>query len=77
MAQWKQIQLVSMRLQVRSLTSFSGLRIRRCREQWCRLEAIAPIQPLAWELPYATGAALKRKKKIIRNFNKAIAALMK
>ena len=24
--------------------------------------AEAPIQPLAWELPYATGAALKRKK---------------
>ena len=25
--------------------------------------ATAPIQPLAWELPYATGAALKRQKK--------------
>ena len=24
--------------------------------------APAPIQPLAWELPYATGVALKRKK---------------
>ena len=23
---------------------------------------IAPIQPLAWELPYATGAIIKRKK---------------
>ena len=23
----------------------------------------APIQPLAWELPYATGAVLKRKRK--------------
>ena len=22
----------------------------------------APIQPLAWELPYATGVAIKRKK---------------
>ena len=30
---------------------------------WCRLAAAAPIGPLAWELPYATGAALKRKKK--------------
>ena len=30
---------------------------------WCRLAATAPIQPLAWELPYATGAALKKKKK--------------
>ena len=24
---------------------------------WCRLAATAPIQPLAWEPPYATGAA--------------------
>ena len=24
---------------------------------WCRLAATAPIQPLAWELPYATDAA--------------------
>ena len=29
---------------------------------WCRPAATAPIQPLAWELPYATGAAQKRKK---------------
>ena len=29
---------------------------------WCRLAAIALIQPLAREPPYATGAALKRKK---------------
>ena len=28
---------------------------------WCRLEAVAPIQPLAWEPPYAAGAALKTK----------------
>ena len=26
---------------------------------WCRLAATAPIRPLAWELRYATGAALK------------------
>ena len=34
---------------------------------WCRLAATAPIQPLAWELPYALGAALKsqKKKKIV------------
>ena len=30
---------------------------------WCRLAAVAPIQPLAWELPYATGVAIKRKNK--------------
>ena len=31
---------------------------------WHRPAATAPIQPLAWEPPYATGAALKKKKKI-------------
>ena len=33
---------------------------------WCRLEARVPIRPLAWEPPYAVGAALgkaKRQKK--------------
>ena len=29
---------------------------------WCRLEATTPIRPLAWEPPYASGAALKRQK---------------
>ena len=29
---------------------------------WYRLAAIAPIQPLAWEPPYAMGVALKRQK---------------
>ena len=29
---------------------------------WCRLAATAPIQPLAWEPPYAVDAALKRQK---------------
>ena len=28
---------------------------------WCRLAAVALIHPLAWELPYATDVALKRK----------------
>ena len=28
----------------------------------CRLAAVAPIQPLAWEPPHATGAALKQNK---------------
>ena len=26
---------------------------------WCRLAATTPIRPLAWEPPYAVGAALK------------------
>ena len=30
---------------------------------WHRLSAVAPIEPLAWELPYAVGAALKSKIK--------------
>ena len=36
-----------------------------------RPAAKAPIRPLAWELPYAMGAALKRKlkKKERKNFN--------
>ena len=29
---------------------------------WCRQAAVTPIRPLAWELPYATGEALKRQK---------------
>ena len=29
---------------------------------WCRLAAAAPIRPLAWELPYAAAAAMKRNK---------------
>ena len=30
---------------------------------WCKLAAAVPIQPLAWELPYALGVTLKRPKK--------------
>ena len=30
---------------------------------WCRPAAVAPIGPLAWEPPYAKGAALKSRKK--------------
>ena len=29
---------------------------------WCRPAATAPIRPLAWEPPYAAGAALEDKK---------------
>ena len=36
---------------------------------WCRPAAAAPIQHLAWEPPYAVGAALKSKKK--KNNNKS------
>ena len=30
---------------------------------WCRPEAIAPIRPLTWELPYAADVALEKTKK--------------
>ena len=30
---------------------------------WCMLAATALIGPLAWELPYAVGSALKNKQK--------------
>ena len=45
---------------------------------WCRPVATAPIRPLAWEPPYATGAALekakkdKKKKKSIESMNQLI-----
>ena len=29
---------------------------------WPRLAAVAPVQPLAWEPPYAEGTALKSKQ---------------
>ena len=41
---------------------------------WCRPAGVAPIQPLAWESPYAMGAALKKKlkkKRIIKVGGKA------
>ena len=63
-----------MRMWVWSLTLLNGLRIQCCHELWCRgldpellwlwcrPRATAPIGPLAWEPPYATGMALKDKK---------------
>ena len=30
---------------------------------WCRPAATGPIEPLAWEPPYAMGEALKRPQK--------------
>ena len=35
---------------------------------WCRPAGTAPIQPLAWELPYAAGVALKSKKRKKREY---------
>ena len=39
---------------------------------WCRLAAIAPIQPLAWEPPYAVGSVLKLKKEKRKKTNKLV-----
>ena len=69
---------VSMRMQVQSLPSLSGLKLSiwhhsscnvdlTCASDpvllWYRLVAVATIQPLAWELPYAAGMALKKRPK--------------
>ena len=53
---------MSIRMWVQTLASLSGLRILHCHKLWCRPAAAVPIRPLAWELPYATGVALKRQK---------------
>ena len=59
-AQQKQIRLGTLRFRVRSLASLGGSDPVLL---WCRLAAAAPILPLAWELPYIAGVALKRKEK--------------
>ena len=41
----------------------SGFRIWHCCELQYKPATAAPIRPLAWEPPYATGVSLKRKKK--------------
>ena len=58
---------------VQSLASLSGLRIRGCSVGcrrsldpallclWCRLAAIAPIRPLAWERVWAQKASKQTK----------------
>ena len=51
-----------MRMQVQYLASLSGLRIHSWCDLWCRPAAVAPIWPLAWELPYAMGVTLKKSK---------------
>ena len=78
MAQWVGPDIVSMEMCVQSLALLSELRIsvaphygigHRCGWDpallwlWHRLEATAPIRPLAWEPLYATGAALEKAKR--------------
>ena len=76
MAQWL-MNPTSISEDTASVPCSVGLRIWRCCELWCRshygsdpvllwlwrrLVAAAWIQSLAWELPYAVGAALKGRK---------------
>ena len=73
MAQWKLMLLASMKIQICSLALLSGQATVSCGVGcrcgsdlavlwlWCRLAALALIRPLAQELPYAAGAALKNK----------------
>ena len=64
-----------MRMWIWSLAFLSGLSIWHCLELWCRSQmqlrllwlwyrpaAVARIWPLTWELPYASGASLKKQK---------------
>ena len=78
-ALWVKNQLIFIRIRVKSLASISGLRTRRCcklqhRSQvqlnlallwlwWCEPAAVAPIQPLVWEVPYAAKYLPKKQKK--------------
>ena len=39
---------------------------------WYRLAAAAPIRPLAWEPPYAAGAAQEIAKKIYKKIKKIL-----
>ena len=75
--QQKQIQLVSLRIWGSSTVLVQWVGDPALRELWCRLQkqlwfcvavAVAgscstDLTPLAWELLYASGAALKSKKK--------------
>ena len=84
-AQQKGIWLVSMRTQVWSLASLSGLRIQHCLELWCRLQmwprsgvAVAVVQASNYSfnstsslrIPYTTGVALKTTTTITTTTNK-------
>ena len=70
----QRVRLVSMRIHVQILVSLSELRIwgvgHSCGSDlallwlWHRLAAAAPTQPLAQELPYATGIAFKKQKTV-------------
>ena len=74
-AGWKP-DVVSMRIWVWFLALISGLRTWHCCKLWLEsgivmsvvwASAVGLMQLLAWELPYASGEALKKKKEKKRN----------
>ena len=87
MAQRKQIQLVSARMQLWALALLSGIAMscgvgNRCGLDpellllWHRPAAVACIWLLAWEPPHAKGTALKSKKQIkIKNKNRYLSLI--
>ena len=63
MAQWLMNLTSIMRIWVQSLASPHWVRKPALLWLWCRLAVTALIRPLAWEPPYAEGAALEKRQK--------------
>ena len=61
--------LVSMRMRLRSLAL---LRVKDSALLWLWHRLAAPICPLAWELPYATDEAFKKKQKTKVRFQSSL-----
>ena len=74
MLQWVKnliaVTQVTAEVQVQSLAWHSGLKDPALPRQRHRSQSVAEVHPLAWELPYATSAAVKLKKKRKKERNK-------
>ena len=81
MAQHRRIQPGTMRFQVPSLASLRELEIRHCHGVgrrhssdltllwlWCRLAAVTPIRPLAWEPPCAESGLKSKTNKQTKTY---------
>ena len=62
LAQWVKGPLLLQVTDAAQIPPFCGLWLWL----WHRPAAAAPILPLAWEIPYAAGSAVKRKRKKIK-----------